>query len=112
MEGDELSKLDMHSVDATSQGERIYEKGMGPITVARTSSEIDHGNPMKSDVGTPMRRRNLKSPMILQERQKFRTPHARSGSVDQGSPSNDPVHLLLRKLKHDKRIREKAIRER
>mmetsp|Transcript_2078 Transcript_2078/g.2910 ORF Transcript_2078/g.2910 Transcript_2078/m.2910 type:complete len:133 (-) Transcript_2078:1600-1998(-) len=81
--------------------------------MAAGSSEREIGNILMSDVGTPIRRRNLKSPMILQER-KYRTPNIRGGSVDQGSPSrqDDPVRALLRKLKTEKRLREKAHKER
>ena len=106
----------MQSIATTSQAEIVSARnGVGPITIRGAGSDAGIGDIMKSDVGTPMRRRNLKSPMILQERGKFRTPHARSGSVDQVSPlqpQNDPVRQLLRKLKHEKGLREKAIRER
>ena len=88
---------------------------MAPITVVGAGSDRDVGNLLMSDVGTPMRRRNLKSPMILQER-KYRSPIMRGGSLDQSSanPSRqeDPVRALLKKLKAEKRVREKAQRER
>ncbi len=44
---------------------------------------------------------------------KFRTPHARGGSVDiQGSPSNDPARHLIRKLNKEKLERQRVQRER
>ena len=77
-----MAKLDLNSVANTSQGEVVSAKeGLPPITVGGAGSDGGIGNLLMSDVGTPMRRRNLKSPMILPDR-KYRSPNARGGSLD------------------------------
>lgn len=70
-----------------------------------------------SQAMTPMKTRNIASPMFLDDHgsvaltRKYRTPHARGGSVDiqQGSPRQDPARALIRKLKLEKMERQKVI---